>query len=130
MNFEIRTSSYFEVEDKRLAKRHRSFADDLESFQNELLKYPYQGIELTPGIRKIRMAIASKGRGSSGGARVITLTYTISEKTGAIILLLLYDKADASSVKVGVVKKIVKEIGLDLDALQKTGQLKPVDLDY
>lgn len=130
MNFEIRTSSYFEVEAKRLAKRHRSFADDLESFQNELLKYPYQGIELTPGIRKIRMAIASKGRGSSGGARVITLTYTISEKTGAIILLLLYDKADASSVKVGVVKKIVKEIGLDLDALQKTGQLKPVDLDY
>jgi mRNA-degrading endonuclease RelE of RelBE toxin-antitoxin system len=126
MNFEILTSSYFDAEAKRLAKRHRSFANDLETFQNELLKNPYQGAELTPGIRKIRMTIASKGRGSSGGARVITLTFTISEETGSIILLLLYDKADASSVKVSVIKKIAKEIGFDLDALQKTGQLKPV----
>ncbi len=71
------------------------------------------------------MTISSKGRGSSGGARVITLTYAISEEEGAIILLLLYDKADASSVKVSIIKKIAKEIGFDLDNLQKTGKLKP-----
>ncbi len=125
MNFEIQTSSYFDTEAKQLTKRHRSFADDLVTFQNELLKNPYQGTELTPGIRKIRMTISSKGRGSSGGARVITLTYAISEEEGAIILLLLYDKADASSVKVSIIKKIAKEIGFDLDNLQKTGKLKP-----
>ncbi len=125
MNFEIQTSSYFDTEAKRLTKRHRSFVDDLVTFQNELLKNPYQGTELTPGIRKIRMTISSKGRGSSGGARVITLTYAISEEEGAIILLLLYDKADASSVKVSIIKKIAKEIGFDLDNLQKTGKLKP-----
>ncbi len=38
MNFEIQTSSYFDTEAKRLTKRHRSFVDDLVTFQNELLK--------------------------------------------------------------------------------------------
>ena len=99
MNFEIQTSSYFDAEAKRLFKRHRSFADDLEEFQKELLKNPYQGTELTPGIRKIRLTIDSKGRGRSGGARVITLTYAVSAEDGTIILLLIYDKADASSIK-------------------------------
>ena len=125
MSFEILTSSYFDVEAKKLHKRHRSFVDDLEDFQKELLKNPYQGTELTPGIRKIRMAISSKGRGKSGGARVITLTYAVSEDDGTIILLLIYDKADASSVKTSVVKQIIKEeFGLDLDLLRKSGNLK------
>ena len=125
MNFEILTSSYFDAEAKKLHKRHRSFVDDLEDFQKDLLKNPYQGTELTPGIRKIRMAIGSKGRGKSGGARVITLTYAVSEDDGTIILLLIYDKADTSNVKTSVVKQIVKEeFGLDLDLLQKSGNLK------
>ena len=127
MNYEILTSSYFDAEAKRLAKRHRSIVDDLEDFQKELQKNPYQGAELTPGIRKIRLTISSKGRGSSGGARVVTLTYTISEEDGVIILLLIYDKADASSIKVSVVRQIVKdEFGLDLELLQRKGCLKPV----
>ena len=126
MTYEILTSSYFDSEVKRLAKRHRSLADDLEAFQGELLKNPYQGAEIAPGIRKIRMAIASKGLGHSGGARVITLTYTVSERAGEIILLLIYDKADASSVKVNDVKKIVKKLGFNLEALERAGQLKPV----
>ena len=74
MSFEILTTSYFDLEAKRLAKRHRSFIEDLQDFQEELLKNPYQGTELSPGIRKIRLSIDSKGRGKSGGARVITFT--------------------------------------------------------
>ena len=38
-----------------------------------------QGDELSPGIRKIRLAIVSKGKGKSGGARVITYTICASE---------------------------------------------------
>ena len=41
------------------------------NFLDSLQKSPYQGVELCPGIRKIRMAIASKGRGKAGSARVI-----------------------------------------------------------
>ena len=39
--------------------------DDLE--QNPLL-----GTDLGDGLRKVRMKITSKGKGKSGGARVIT----------------------------------------------------------
>ena len=63
MKFEILTSSYFDAEAKRLAKRYRSFVADLLAFQKSILENPYQGVELTTGIRKIRMPIASKGRG-------------------------------------------------------------------
>ena len=108
MNFEIQTSSYFDAEAKRLAKRHRSFIDDLQDFQKSILANPFQGTELSPGIRKIRLTIDSKGRGKSGGARVITFTYLVDEKDGVVILLLLYDKADASSIKMNVVRKIIK----------------------
>ena len=124
MSFEIQTTSYFDTEAKWLAKRHRSFIDDLQDFQEELLKNPYQGTELSPGIRKIRLTIDSKGRGKSGGARVITFTYLVDEKDGVVILLLLYDKADASSIKMNVVRKIIKDLGLDLEKLQSEGKLK------
>ena len=124
MSFETQTTSYFDNEAKRLAKRHRSFIDDLQDFQEELLKNPYQGTELSPGIRKIRLTINSKGRGKSGGARVITFTYLVDEKDGVVILLLLYDKADASSIKMNVVREIIKDLGLDLEKLQSEGKLK------
>ena len=129
MNFEIQTTSYFDTEAKRLAKRHRSFIDDLQDFQKSLLENPYQGTELTPGIRKIRLTIDSKGWGKSGGVRVITFNYLVDEKNGVVILLLLYDKADASSIKINVVRKIIKDLGLDIEALQKEGKLKVPVLD-
>jgi len=128
MNFEIQTSSYFDAEAKRLAKRHRSFIDDLQDFRDSILKNPYQGTELSPGIRKVRLTIGSKGRGQSGGARVITFTYLVNEKDGVVILLLLYDKADASNIKMNVVRQIIKDLGLDLLALQNEGKLKAADI--
>ena len=124
MNFEIQTTRYFDAEAKRLAKRYRSFIDDLQDFRQSLLGNPYQGAELSPGIRKIRLTIDSKSRGKSGGARVITFTYLVDETDGKIILILLYDKADASNIKMNVVRKILKDIGLDLETLQKEGKLK------
>ena len=126
MNFEIQTTSYFDTEAKRRAKRHRSFASDLKDFRDSILANPYQGTELSPGIRKIRLTIDSKGRGKSGGggARVITFTYLVNEKDGVVILLLLYDKADASNIKMNVVRKIIKDIGLGIESLQKEGNLR------
>ena len=123
MNFEILTTSYFKASAKKMAKRYRSFASDLERLLNDLTNNPYQGAELTPGIRKIRMRITSKGKGSSGGARVITLTYATSDDSGHIYLLLLYDKSDSESVKINVVRSIVSELGLDLNKMNKEGKL-------
>ena len=125
MSFEIQTSSYFDAEAKRLAKRHRSFVADLSDFRDSILANPYQGTEISPGIRKVRMTITSKGRGQSGGARVITFTYMVNERDGVVILLLLYDKSDASNIKMNVARQIIKDLGFDLQSLQAEGRLKP-----
>ncbi len=74
MNFEIIPTPDFEKSFKALAKRHRSMKTDLIDFARSLQENPFQGVELSPGIRKIRMVITSKSRGKSGGARVITYT--------------------------------------------------------
>lgn len=111
MNLELVPSDYFAAELKRLAKRYRGFADDYEAFLDNLKENPLQGTEIAPHIRKIRMPITAKGRGKSGGARVITYNAIVAEQEGKIYLLLIYDKADASSVKMNVVKQIVKDLG-------------------
>lgn len=112
MNFEIIASNYFDAEVKKLAKRYKSIADDLKELQNSLKKNPFQGTEIAPNVRKIRMTISSKGRGKSGGARVITFNALVSEKESIIALLLIYDKSDASTIKMNIVKEIIKDLGL------------------
>jgi len=56
------------------------------------------------------MAIASKGKGKSGGARVITLN--LIERNGCLYLIYAYDKSDADSVSLDVIKKYVSDIDL------------------
>ena len=112
MRLEIIRSDYFTSEIKKLQKRYRNMLEDYENFLNGLKANPLQGVEIAPHVRKIRMAITDKGRGKSGGARVITFNALVSEKDGKIYLLLIYDKADASNVKMNVVKEIVREMGL------------------
>ncbi len=112
MSFEIRTTPHFEREAKALIKRYRSFKKDLENFIDSLQDNPFQGTILSPDIRKIRLIITSKGRGKSGGARVITFTICTSESDGRIYLVDIYDKADYSSVDVSIIKKIIANLEL------------------
>ena len=85
---------------------------DLENLIISLEENPMQGDELSPGIRKIRMAITSKGRGKSGGARVITYTIVIAENEGRVYLMDIYDKADYSTVDVAIIRDLIHELGL------------------
>ena len=112
MSFEVNTSLHFEKEVKALAKKYRSIRKDLLDLIESLEKNPFQGDELTPGVRKIRMTISSKGRGKSGGARVITYTIILAENEGEVYLIDIYDKADYSTVDVAIIKKILKDMNL------------------
>lgn len=80
---------------KKLAKKYSSlkseFADLLESLEEE----PQQGISLGNNCYKIRISISSKGKGKSGGARIIT-NFVISEKT--VYLMSIYDKSEKESI--------------------------------
>lgn len=48
---------------KRLAKRYRSLADDIDALQNELKENPMAGVSLGGGKRKIRIGVKGKGGG-------------------------------------------------------------------
>lgn len=110
MNFDIIPTPDFERSFKALAKRHRSLKNDMLEFSRSLQENPFQGVELSPGIRKIRMAIASKGKGKSGGARVITYTVITTEVEGRIYLMKIYDKSDFSTVDLSILKEIAREL--------------------
>lgn len=62
MNWMIDFTTEFSKGAKVLKKRYKSFMKDLEDFKDSIIKNPFQGSELVPGIRKVRMTIESKER--------------------------------------------------------------------
>ena len=82
MNVTLHLHDEFKRQFRRLSKKYRSLIDDLEIFQKELQENPLQGVDLGSGVRKIRMTIASKGKGKSGGARVLTLNVLVGDIGG------------------------------------------------
>lgn len=95
MSFNIIPTPPFEKELKQLAKKYPSIKKDMADVVSRLLKEPKLGTPLGNDCYKIRMAITSKRKGKSGGARVITFVQVI--KTN-IFLLSIFDKADAANI--------------------------------
>jgi len=61
----------------------------------QLVQQPQMGTPLGHDCFKIRMAITAKGKGKSGGARVITHVQVTKEH---IFLLSIYDKSEAENI--------------------------------
>ena len=77
------------------------FAELIKSLEQE----PEQGTSLGNNCFKIRIAVASKGKGKSGGARIITNVLI----TDAIVFLLtIYDKSDKDSLTDAELKELLK----------------------
>ena len=95
-----------------MAKKYRSIKKDYQKLLDELAKNPYQGADLGHGLRKVRMAISAKGKGKSGGARVITLILAYSEEESEIGLLYIYDKSEQESLTDKELSDILRENGL------------------
>lgn len=67
MSYRIEVAPEFARRLKKLSKRYKSIKQDYEDFLHSLQSNPLQGVDLGKGLRKIRMSIASKGKGKSGG---------------------------------------------------------------
>lgn len=101
----------FERRAKDLAKKYKSFVSDYDAFLDELEKNPFGGESLGHHTYKNRMAIASKGKGKSGGVRVIT--YNVqqpAEDDVRITLMSIYDKGEISNVSDAYLRGLVKGI--------------------
>jgi len=131
MNYKFVSVEAFTREVKRLSKRYRSLQSDLINLRDELQKNPALGIDLGGGLRKIRMAIASKGRGKSGGARVVTFTILTKVDETTVNLLYIYDKAERESISTSELQQILKKRGFTIiTEIYTTNKMKREETDY
>jgi len=95
MSYDIEVTSFFAKQLKRLAKKYPSLKMDFAGLIVSLKEDPEQGKRLANNCFKIRLAIVSKQKGKSGGARVITHVQIVETK---IFLLSIYDKSEQSDI--------------------------------
>jgi mRNA-degrading endonuclease RelE of RelBE toxin-antitoxin system len=107
MDFNVITTRFFERKFKRLAKKYASLNADLRLVTKELKQNPTMGDPLGRSCYKVRMAIESKGRGKSGGARVISYV-EIVENT--VYLLSIYDKGETETISDSQLNDLLKLI--------------------
>jgi hypothetical protein len=94
---------------KRLLKKYHSLAQDFANLLESLQNNPTQGTSLGNDCYKIRMAISSKNKGKSGGARVITCVKIVKNR---LYLLTIYDKSDKENIEDKELDAVLRAIGL------------------
>lgn len=107
----VQVSNEFARLAKRFAKKYKSFVADYATFLRSIKENPYQGVDLGNGKRKIRMSVSSKGKGKSGGMRVITFNVVKADNGILLVnLITIYDKAETSNVSDAYINQIIKEL--------------------
>lgn len=107
---DIRLGEEFKRQFKRLKKKYPSLTDDLKIFSLDLRANPQQGVSLGARLYKVRMAIAAKGKGKSGGARVITYRLLATQERIEITLLTIYDKNEIDNLSDDYLRSLVKDL--------------------
>ncbi len=109
MSYKVLYTSNFAKELKALAKKHRSIKDDLSTLIDDLGSQLIQGDEIFKNCYKIRLAIKSKGKGKSGGARVITYVHIQGEE---VFLISIFDKSEKETINDAELKRLLNLAGL------------------
>lgn len=107
MSYKVFTIQPFDKELKRLAKKYVSLKKEYAALIESLEQNPQQGTPLGNNCYKIRISIASKGKGKSGGARVITY---IQISRSSVYLLSIYDKSEKENIADEELKSLLRYI--------------------
>lgn len=126
MNVSIKVTKGFKRQAKPLIKKYVSLKSELKELQHSLMEAPEQGILIALEVYKIKMGVKSKGRGKSGGVRIITFVETLilaeveeivadSEDVieKVVNLIAIYDKADTESIDQHELEMLLSEIEFD-----------------
>jgi mRNA-degrading endonuclease RelE of RelBE toxin-antitoxin system len=111
MSYSIISTNRFEKELKRLAKKFPSLKNEYAELISAIEENPESGTFIGNNCYKIRLAISSKRKGKSGGARVITYLYVITE---TVYLLTIYDKGEKADLKPNELKDMIETLELDV----------------
>jgi hypothetical protein len=95
MSYNVKSISVFERQAKRLIKKFPSLKNEIKELIFQLKVQPTKGVSLGNDCYKIRLAISSKGKGKSGGARVIT-HFVFKDST--VYLLSIFDKSEMENL--------------------------------
>jgi mRNA-degrading endonuclease RelE of RelBE toxin-antitoxin system len=109
MSFKIVPIQSFLKEVKYLSKKHPSLKDDLRKLGAELALNPKSGIPIGKDCYKVRLQITSKGKGKSGGARVIT-HLIVNVENEILYLLKIYDKGDLDNISEAELKQLLAAV--------------------
>lgn len=106
MSYKVKSIPKFEKNLKRLAKKYPSLKYEYIQLIHKLKENPKLGTPLGKNCYKIRLSIASKGKGKSGGARVIT-NFLIADKT--VYLLSIYDKSNKDTLTTKELEDLLRD---------------------
>jgi mRNA-degrading endonuclease RelE of RelBE toxin-antitoxin system len=106
MKYKIELTDNFKKEAKKLIKKYASLKSELLEIGKQLEENPLMGDFLGNDVYKIRISIASKNKGKSGGARIISYVKIINE---TVFLLSIYNKGDRDSITDSEIEAIIKE---------------------
>ena len=95
----------FKSEYKKLVRKYRSLDVDMRGLVAKLQENPTLGTTLGSNAYKIRLAITSKNKGKSGGARIITYFITEDQE---LYLLSIYDKSEQADISDSLLKQLIK----------------------
>ena len=107
MSYKIVAVATFRKDAKRLIKKYPSLQKELQELGSELSENPVLGTPIGHSCYKIRLSIASKGKGKSGGARVITYVFVEGK---AVYLLSVFDKSEQGSISNKELLQLLKEV--------------------
>jgi len=107
MSYSIIPTEKFIKEAKKLKKKYGSLKVELQDLADKLSTNPSIGTPLGNNTFKIRLAIKSKGKGKSGGARIIT--YSVLENL-EVYLLTIYDKSELENIEDADLSSIISFI--------------------
>jgi mRNA-degrading endonuclease RelE of RelBE toxin-antitoxin system len=120
VNVIVQITKNFKNTAKPLLKKYPSLQKDLLRLEAELINNPTLGTSLGHNAYKIRLKISSKGKGKSGGARVISLVQTILinkittiEDQVTVSLITIYDKADTATISDKELREMIKSFHKD-----------------
>lgn len=106
MNYKVELTDNFKKEAKKLIKKYASLRSELVTLGQELAQNPVMGTALGNDVYKIRLPIASKNKGKSGGARIISFVKIIDQ---TVYLLSIYNKGDRDSISDKEIEALLKD---------------------
>jgi hypothetical protein len=107
MSYSVVTIPPFDRQLKRLVKKYHSLKNNLARLGRQLSENPAMGKPIGQDCYKIRLAISSKDKGKSGGARIITHLYVAGT---TLYMLAIYDKSEQVNISDKELNELLKFI--------------------